>query len=68
MEQCWGCKWWNGSKNRHRDMRPEDQYLQEQCRRHSPIANFTVGTISTEYAEWPVTRAADWCGDWEYVC
>lgn len=65
MPQCWKCRWWNGNKNRSRVMWPEDRYLREQCRRHSPIANFTVGTMSTEYSEWPITAAIDGCGDYD---
>ncbi|MEK0337065.1 MAG: hypothetical protein QQN41_06485 [Nitrosopumilus sp.] len=66
MRQCWNCKWWAMEKNHTngRDFDLNDRYLQEQCRRHSPIANFTVGTISTKYPEWPLTRAIDWCGNW----
>lgn len=54
MKQCLTCDYWHTTIITRV---PQFGHVQEECRRHSPIAG--IG--------WPKTRGDDGCGDHEYV-
>lgn len=53
---CKDCLWWEPCDER-----------EGQCRRHAPapVPNTWLDPDQGYEAEWPVTLATDWCGEWE---
>jgi hypothetical protein len=63
MPKCRECKWWGMEDAEFRERC--GGFVADACQRHAPSMGPNDPRQDSSARSWPMTRADDWCGDFE---